>query len=123
MAIRKLEVAATVDYTLARIAQTVIPHAQTGRPAYTSNICHAQVAKGILKRGNPDDRIQLFGAESGDVIHSILTDENDRVIVDAWASPTNGNKFLPNKGYKAKDDVLPLLADVPVSALYDKYQR
>jgi hypothetical protein len=109
----------SVRYVMQRMAQTVVPHAQTGQPAYTSNSCHAQVSRGILKRGNPEDRVYLFGSEGGDVIHSVLADENSKVIVDAWPH----GRFMGTHGYKSKDELLPCLYSFPVSELYDLYQR
>lgn len=117
---RLKEHAATVDYTVKRIAQTVVPGAQTGVPAYTSNICHAQVAKAILKRGKVSDKIHLFGSEAGDVIHSLLTDENNKVVMDAWHSSTS--KFIPDRGYEKRGEFIPTLDIVEVSQLFEDYQ-
>lgn len=110
---------ASVVYVMKRMAQTVVPHAQTGQPAYTSNSCHAQVSKGILKRGNPDDIVYLYGSEGGDIIHSVLADENGHRLVDAWPA----GKFMGDRGYEARGDTLPCVYSFPVSELYDLYQR
>lgn len=112
---------ASIAYVARRIAQTFVPFAKTGVPAYTSNICHAQVAKGILKRGNVDDRVVMFGTEAGDVIHSILTDSNSRILVDSWKSGTS--KYEPGKGYWKDGELNVQLFDEPVIHFYDEYQR
>lgn len=122
--VQKPEVAvnnASIDYVAKRIAQTFVPFAKTGVPAYTSNICHAQVAKGILKRGNVDDRVVMFGTEDGNVIHSILVDANARVLVDSWKSGTS--RYEEGKGYWKDGELLNQLFDEPVIHFYDEYQR
>lgn len=124
MSIKRMEVVAglpvSVTYVMKRMAQTVVPHAQTGQPAYTSNSCHSQVSRGILKRGNPDDVVYLYGSgPGGEVMHSVLADEHGKILVD---SLPHGKSMLEN-GYAVRDDVLPHIYSFPVSELYDLYQR
>jgi hypothetical protein len=103
-------------FVLQRMAATFVPRANTTRPPYTSNSCHAQVAKAVLKRGNPEDRIYLFGTDS-EVMHSVLTDENNRVLVDAWSG-----RFTPTKYITQTGENLDLVYTCQVSDIFDMYQ-
>lgn len=108
---------ASVLYVLKRMAQTFVPNADTGSPAYISNSCHARVAKAILKRGNLDDRVYLFGTPS-EVMHSVLTDENNKVLVDAWPGKFDENQYTVREG-----ETLDLVYTCQVSDIYDMFQR
>ena len=107
---------ASALFVLQRMAATFVPHANTTRPPYTSNSCHAQVAREVLKRRNPNDRIYLFGAIS-EVMHSVLTDEHNRVLVDAWSG-----KFTPTKYITQTGETLDLVYVCQVSDVFDMFQ-
>ena len=83
----------SVYYVLARIFKTLYPHGGTigiRAEPYTMNLngkfsCHATVARSIIERGNrPDDKIWLYGTTGGDVTHSVLSDENNRLVTDTF---------------------------------------
>ena len=114
------EVSTEVKGVLKRMAFTVDPqHAIERNPnlLLKNNTCHGQVALGIRQRGIPDDLIWLYGVGK-DVAHSVLTDEDHRVLVDSFK---HKGKFMAAEGYSFDDDRYDLVDVLPVSELYDEY--
>lgn len=121
------ETAASRSHVLQRIAHTVIQHSTAKGPSYAPNVCHGRVAQEILRRGNIEDRIWLFGAKSGggEVTHSVLTDENDHPLADGWAKTFNGRGFHGRQGYGDPHDPherMDFLQVVTVRDLYEEFQ-
>jgi hypothetical protein len=111
----------SVYYVLRRLFKTLFPHGGAGDvPPYGTNICHGRVAEAIKRRNyNPEDKIWLYGASGGDVMHSVLTDEHNRVILDPWAG--SGNAFGGRDGYGKPGDMLDCLWVETVAGLQDEF--
>lgn len=59
--------------------------------------CHSVTIHAAIKRGNPEDKIWLFGAKPDSVLHSLLTDENNRVLADAYSK---SGKFTEDRYFR-----------------------
>lgn len=117
------------DFWKLRIAQAVVPSAQTGVvPAGSGTRCFDQVAKGILARQNMDDKVWIIGNSTdrnAEAVHVFLTDTNNRRVVDSWKS--RNPRFNPQLGYTVTDndgtDIVYKVQEMfVVHELYDEYQ-
>lgn len=112
----------SVLYVLKRIFKTIEPHAAIGAVVpYGTNICHGIVAHSIIRRGNrPTDKIWLYGAKGGDVMHSVLSDERDQLVTDPWKN-TQGFTWQRREGYGKADDMMDFLWVTSVDELYNEF--
>jgi hypothetical protein len=111
-----------VYYVLGRIFKTIEPHGSVNAVPYGPNICHGIVARKIIQRGNnPEDKIWLYGASGGDVMHSVLSDENNRLLVDPWLRNPHGYVWGREEGYGKPGDTMDFLWVDTVGNLYDEF--
>ncbi len=122
----------TVEGTLMRIFKTIEPHAKVPVSSFGPNICHGLVSRKIIQRGNnPEDKIWLYGSPEGEnkksqlmssfVTHSVLSDENNRMLEDGWAKNPHGYIWQRHEGYGKPHDMLDFLAVETVGGLYDRF--
>lgn len=111
----------SVYYVLGRIFKTIEPHGSINAVPYGPNICHGIVARKIIQRGNnPEDKIWLYGASGGDVMHCVLSDEHNRALVDPWKN-TQGYTWGREEGYGKPGDMMDFLWCETVGGLYDEF--
>lgn len=116
----------TVKGVLARIFKTIEPHAVVpGASPLGGNICHGKVADKIIQRNNnPEDKIWLYGDKSKPtdlVRHSVLSDENNRVLRDPWDGNPSGFIWQRHEGYGKPGDMMDYLGVYSVGDLYDQF--
>jgi hypothetical protein len=111
----------TPDYVFARMAANLDPqHAIYNKPYGPPNnnaICHYMVIKKAMQRGEPEDRIYLFG-HGKTVVHSVLTTKRNQVLVDTF----NG-QFSPNELGVPNDEPLQRVAMSTVGDLYANFMQ
>ncbi len=83
-------------------------------------MCHGLVAKAILSRGLVSDKIWLYGSGK-DVWHSVLTDKNNKVVVDSSDGNARSIKFMADKGYGTPEDHFNFISLTLVEDLFEDY--
>lgn len=88
-----------------------------------SKLCHFHTVQGIKRRGNPDDRIWLYGDKPDSVYHSLLTTGDNVVVVDAAGAQFRGTRGYHVPGRVPGDEGLTydFLAMVSVAEWFDNY--
>lgn len=112
----------SADHTLQAMATYYDPEFSNNPAIKLSGapLCHRTVADAIKERGDVSDKIWLFGLDQQFVMHSVLTNSNNRVVADSWKG--KGGKFLGSKGY---DDghgrIIPYVGVIDVDNWFDEY--
>lgn len=112
----------TLDSVLQAIATRVNPDTSlnpTVRLSGLGSVCHTRVADTIRKRENFTDVIWVYGWDKRTILHSVLTDSNNRIVCDALGSQ---GEFFRTAGYKWQDGtVVPLMQSLTVRDWANKF--
>lgn len=103
-----------IETTIQAFAAYLIGHDGPFQVSSNGTSCHRVVADAILKRGNANDKVWLLGWKTPEtVLHSVLTDANNRVVKDSASGKLSRTSYI--KG----DTVLEVLRVVGVDDLYE----
>lgn len=95
----KKQVSHLVSFVQTRMRATV----QNLSSPYVPGTCHYLTSRAVKLRDEPSDIVWLYGSSKIDVMHSVLTDKNNKVVADAWKNNSHNLKFAAKKGYVNKD--------------------
>jgi len=105
----KAKVPTNVHYWLLKMAKYLYPSGyelDSVRAFSNLRVCHKSTAQGIQKSSSDQDIIWFFGKpivgnpgkDGGGILHSVLTDDKNNVLVDVYPGNPDGH-FDQEKGY------------------------
>lgn len=111
------------DYYLKRMARIISPERAIDKSVPSSSkkkYCHEYTAKGIVSHPDPNNKIWFFGLGL-DVMHSILTDSQNRVLVDNYPGVRQGVLRGDKYFIDSKQEYLDTLCVLTVGEFYKRY--